>query len=276
MLKVLIVEDEDIIRKGLVHTIDWLSMGCVVAGEAGNGLDGLKLIEEHKPDLVITDIKMPVMDGIEMLEKGLRNSFFYSIILTSYSEFEYAKQAISLKVFEYLLKPVDKEKLADIIDRITKDSVRKKVMNNLMDKAGTLDEQKLVDLDVFILSQGEHNYYVDEALKQIKQSYNQRISIESISDELGVSTSYLSRKFKDITDQTFLDVLNKYRVQKAIELLNAGKYRVYEVSELTGFSEYKHFCNVFKKYTGTAPTEFIKASGCIIRRSPIDKGPSQK
>lgn len=267
MLKVLIVEDEDIIRKGLVHTIDWLSMDCMVVGDADNGLDGLKLIETHKPDLVITDIKMPVMDGIEMLEKGLRNNSFYSIILTSYSEFEYAKQAISLKVFEYLLKPIDNEKLADIIGRINKDSMKKKVLNNLMGKAKSLDEQKLVDLDIFILSDGEHNYYVDEALKRIKQDYSQRISIESISNELCVSTSYLSRKFRDITDQTFLDVLNKYRVQKAIELLNEGKYRVYEVSELTGFSEYKHFCNVFKKYTGSTPTEFIKSQGCIIQKN---------
>lgn len=267
MLKVLIVEDEDIIRKGLVHTIDWLSMECVIAGDADNGLDGLKLIEEHKPDLVITDIKMPVMDGIEMLETALKSNFFYSIILTSYSEFEYAKQAISLKVFEYLLKPVDKDKLEDIIKRIIKDSVSKKVLTTLMDKAKIGDEMKLVNLDVFIFSDGEHNYYVDEALHQIKLNYNQRISIDSISANLGVSTSYLSRKFKDITDQTFLDVLNKYRVQKAIELLNEGKYRVYEVSELTGFSEYKHFCNVFKKYTEATPTEFIKARGSIIHKN---------
>lgn len=271
MLKVLIVEDEDIIRKGLVHTIDWLSMGCIVAGDADNGLEGLKLIEEHKPDLVITDIKMPVMGGIEMLEKGLKNNSFYSIILTSYSEFEYAKQAISLKVFEYLLKPVDKDKLADTIERIVKDSVRKKLINSLMDKAIIIDEMELINLDVFILSEGEHNYYVDEALKQIKINYNRKISIESISNRLGVSASYLSRKFKDITDQTFLDVLNKYRVQKAIELLNEGRYRVYEVSELTGFSEYKHFCNVFKKYTEATPTEFIKARGSIIHKNVSEK-----
>lgn len=267
MLKVLIVEDEDIIRKGLVHTIDWLSMGCVITGDASNGLEGLKLIEDHKPDLVITDIKMPVMDGIEMLERSNKNNSFYSIILTSYSEFEYARHAISLKVFEYLLKPVDEEKLADIIEKIKKDSDRKKVLNNFINKTKTGDKMKLVDLDIFIFSDSEHNCYVDEALKQIKLNYNQKISIESISNDLGVSTSYLSRKFKDITDQTFLDVLNKYRVQRAIELLNTGKYRVYEVSELTGFSEYKHFCCVFKKYTKASPTEFTKSRGFIIHKN---------
>ncbi|HYE81991.1 MAG TPA: response regulator [Clostridia bacterium] len=275
MLKVLIIEDEDIIRKGLVHTIDWLSMGCIIAGDADSGLEGLKLIEEHKPDLVITDIKMPVMDGITMLKQALANNFFYSIILTSYSEFDYAKQAISLNVSEYLLKPVDKDKLADIIERIKKDADRKKVLNSLIDKAKISDDTQLVNLDVFILPDSEHNYYVSEALNQIKLNYNQKISIESISNNLGVSTSYLSRKFKDITDQTFLDVLNKYRVQKAIELLYEGKYRVYEVSELTGFSEYKHFCNVFKKYTLTSPTEFIKSRVCIIQKNIPDKTQDQ-
>lgn len=267
MLKVLIIEDEDIIRKGLIHTIDWLSMGCIVAGDADNGADGLRLIEEHKPDLVITDIKMPGMSGIEMLEKALESNWFYSIILTSYSEFDYAKHAISLKVFEYLLKPVDKERLADIIGKIKKDADEKRVLNSLKDKAKLDNGITLVDLDVFILSDKEHNYYVDEAINQIRQNYHRKISIESIASNLGVSSSYLSRKFKDITDQTFLDVLNKYRVQKAIELLNEGKYRVYEVSELTGFSEYKHFCGVFKKYTAASPTEFIKARGCIIHKS---------
>lgn len=104
-------------------------------------------------------------------------------------------------------------------------------------------------------------------IKQIKLNYNQRISIESISSDLGVSTSYLSRKLRDITSQTFHEVLNKYRVQRAIELLNTGKYRVYEVSELTGFSEYKHFCSVFKKYTEASPTDFIKSRGFIVHKN---------
>ena len=79
-----------------------------------------------------------------------------------------------------------------------------------------------------------------------------------------MSASYLSRKFKDATGQTFLEILMRYRIQKAICLLKKGIYRVYEVSDLTGFSDYKNFCVVFKKYTKTSPTEFIKHSGWII------------
>ncbi|WP_216625628.1 response regulator [Paenibacillus planticolens] len=100
MLRVIIVEDEEIIRKGLVHTVDWLSMHCTVVGDTDDGQKGLQLIQQHRPDLVITDIRMPVMNGIEMLGQALKIYPFHSIILTSYTEFEYAKQAISLKVFE--------------------------------------------------------------------------------------------------------------------------------------------------------------------------------
>jgi two-component system response regulator YesN len=267
MLKVVVVEDEDIIRKGLIHTIDWLELDCIVVGDASDGLEGLKLIEEQRPDLVITDIKMPVMNGIEMLEIALKNHKFHSIILTSYSEFEYAKQAISLKVFEYLLKPVDEDKLASLTEGVKLEISQEKVMGDIIEKTRSGNEIVLVDLDIYILPDSKVNYYVSEALKQIKLNYHEKISIESISDNLGISPSYLSRKFKDATSQTFLDILNKYRVQKAVELLNTGKYRVSEISDMTGFSEYKHFCNVFKKYTNTAPTEFIKSTSCIIHKN---------
>lgn len=268
MLKVLIAEDEEIIRKGLIHTFDWLNMDCTIVGEAGDGLEGLKLIKECKPDLVIADIKMPFMSGIEMIEEALKFCSFHSIILTSYSEFEYAKQAISLKVFEYLLKPVDEEKLISIIEAVKDEINRQKVVGNIIEKTMDGTDMKLVDLDIYVFPGSKINYYVNEALNKIKYNYSDKISIESIAESLGVSPSYLSRKFKEETSQTFLDILNKYRVQKAIELLKTGKYRVSEISDMTGFSEYKHFCNVFKKYTKMSPTEFAKSLSCILQKNP--------
>ena len=102
------------------------------------------------------------------------------------------------------------------------------------------------------------NHYVSMAVERIRTDYGSKISIESICEELGVSASYLSRKFKEVTGQTFLDFLNKYRVQQAVALLNTGSYRINEISDATGFTDYKHFCTVFKKYTSKSPTKFIK------------------
>ena len=107
---------------------------------------------------------------------------------------------------------------------------------------------------------------MEKTLSIIKEKYNHKLTIEGIAEELGVSSSYLSRKLKEETSQNFLEILHKYRLQKAIELLSEGTYKVYEISDMTGFNEYKHFCQVFKKYTGIAPTEFIKHEGLLIQK----------
>jgi two-component system response regulator YesN len=256
MLKILIAEDEDIIRKGLVFTIDWLSMDCVVVAEAVDGEDGLQKIIEFKPDVVITDIKMPKLDGIEMVRRGLEHVKFKSIILTSYTEFEYAKKAIELKAYEYLVKPIDENKMIEVIqglhDQLDMNREAEFVLENLKNPSAKKDLNYYMQLD------NTESGYVAKTIEMMKDKYMEKIGIESISEELGVSASYLSRKFKEVTDHSFLDLLNAYRVQQAIKLLNTGRYRVYEISDLTGFSDYKHFCTVFKRYTSMSPTGFVK------------------
>ena len=93
ILRVMIVEDEDMIRNGLVKTLPWVDMGCTVIGSAGDGKSGLEQIIERRPDVVITDIRMPEMDGFEMLERALAVYRFHIIIFTSYAEFDYAQKA---------------------------------------------------------------------------------------------------------------------------------------------------------------------------------------
>lgn len=267
MLKVLIVEDEDMIRKGLAYTIDWLSMDCMIVGEAENGLIGLELIKKHNPDIVILDIIMPEMNGIEMLEMANKQGLppFKSIILTSYAEFDYAHKAMKLEVSDYLLKPVDEDELKTTVTRLKKKMQESEVYSNIMELTKKKELDKLVDWDIYLNQDTLKNSYVSQALYKIRDHYQEKISLESLAEELNVSTSYLSRKFKESTSHTFLELLSKYRIQKAISLLKKGTYRVYEVSDLTGFSDYKNFCVVFKKYTQTSPTEFVKNTGCIIR-----------
>lgn len=256
MLKVIIVEDEDFIRKGLVYTIDWLSMDCIVVADAENGREGLEKIIEHQPDVVITDIKMPVMNGIDMLSEALKVVKFKCLILTSYTEFEYAKRAIELKVSDYLIKPVDEEKLKEIMSKIHQELDSSKEVELVLESTKSISNK--FDFNYFIQSDNSENGYVGKAIQKIQESYSEKVSIESIAQELGVSTSYLSRKFKEVTNHSFLDLLNGYRIQQAIKLLNEGVYRVSEVSDMTGFSDYKHFCSVFKRYTTMSPTGFIK------------------
>lgn len=266
MLKVLIVEDEDIIRKGLVYAIDWLSMECVVVDAACDGREGLEKILQHRPELVITDIKMPRMNGIEMIERASGQCDFESIILTSYSEFEYARKAVNLHVFEYLLKPVDKENLRRIIAKVHEAVQRNRMCSTVLRLMENEAVGELMRWDIYGNPKILRNSYVMQALDKIRAQYAERIGIESIAEELGISASYLSRKFREITGQTFLDTLHKYRIQQALMLLGQGTHRVGEVAECTGFGEYRHFCSVFKKYTQMAPTEFIKSGASEAAR----------
>lgn len=129
MYKILIVEDEDIIRKGLIFMMDWLKVNCVVAGEAADGEEGLKKIKEIRPDIVITDIKMPFKNGIQMLEESITLYGYEAIIISGYSEFEDVKKAITLNVTEYLLKPIDFIHLYQTIEKLTdKIEASKKVL----------------------------------------------------------------------------------------------------------------------------------------------------
>lgn len=116
MKKILVIDDEEMIRTGLPNLIEWEDYGYQVAWTAENGEEGLKIILTEHPDLVITDIRMPKMNGLEMLKQAkAQQSDFYSIVLSGYSDFEYAKEAIKLGLASYLLKPVDEDELIEIL-----------------------------------------------------------------------------------------------------------------------------------------------------------------
>jgi len=256
VIKIVIVEDENLIRKGLVHSIYWLSMDCVIAAEASDGVEGLKAIEEVKPDLVITDIKMPLMDGIEMLQKATDLWDFEKVILTSYGEFEYAKKAIDLDVFDYLLKPYDEEQLKNLIERVKVKIKEKHIFKQLLTSVKDSSDFNIIQPEGYIKAEKDTSKPVKAAIQYIIDNYADKIKIEDVANQLAVSPSYLSRKFKEETNHTFHDFLNKYRVQKSVELLKQGDYKVYEISYMVGFNDYKHYSTVFKKYTKLSPMEF--------------------
>lgn len=246
MLDLVIVEDEEIIRRGLVCTIDWLKLGAKVVGEAANGKEALQVIQETRPDVVLTDIKMPVMDGIALTEalRAAQNPARV-IYLTSYADFSYAQTALHLGVSDYLLKPVNEEDLAKALAKID-------------DKKDAPKEEEISWDEGLKAAYHTGNPYVQEVLQRIEGGFKGKLSSEAIAAELGVSSSYLSRKLKEETGQTFGNLLAQYRLQKAIEMLQAGTWRVYEVAEQTGFGEYKNFSQVFKKYLHTTPKAFMQ------------------
>ncbi|MGL5760386.1 MAG: response regulator transcription factor, partial [Cetobacterium sp.] len=183
MIKVLVVEDEKIIREGLIESISWDLLNCKIVGQGKNGKEGLELIKTLNPDLVITDIKMPILDGLEMIEHAMEEEFqFKAIILSSYSEFEYAKKGIQLGVLDYILKPLDEDILLETIE---------KFRNNFYKSESDSISRYLSE---------EYNIFVRKTVQIILDRYVTKLSIKEIALELDVSASYLSRKIKEETD----------------------------------------------------------------------------
>jgi two-component system response regulator YesN len=259
MIKILIVEDEDVIRKGLMFIPKWQEHGCTVAGEARNGQEGLERIRELQPDIVIVDINMPVMDGLQMMEKSISEFGYDAMVVSGYSEFDYARQALRLGVGEYLLKPVNYSELYDALDKII---AKRRERSDLRNDIRHVHQEKtrLGILDAATPApEAANSRYVKMMTDRVRKDYQSRLSLTDISGECGVSCTYLNSKLKAATGYTFNDYLNRYRIQKAVEILKTQKYKIYEIADLVGFSDYKYFIKVFRKYTGSSPTEFMDA-----------------
>lgn len=151
MYKLIIVEDEEIVRSGLKNGTDWDSLGFQVVGTASNGIEALELIENQMPNVVLTDIRMPDMDGIELMKIiRQRHSDVEIVILSGYNDFEYARNAIKYGAYEYLTKPVDDNEFQRVFQEIYQNIRRKRqnLYNNKNEKTGeqSLDAEKLRDI----------------------------------------------------------------------------------------------------------------------------------
>lgn len=249
MYKVVVVENEEIARKGIIFTINWEALNCMIAGEAANGEEGAAVIRRLSPDIIVTDLKMPRMDGVEMIQmlrcEGNRAKF---IILTAYGDFKYAQSAVKLGVSDYLLKPLKDGDLEQAVTRIIaqleeRDQIRQK-------------EEEETPVFRFNAGRKAKNKYVEQAIKHICEHYKEDINISTVAEQLQISEGYLSRVFKKETDYTFTTYLSHYRMKVAMELLKEGKLKVYEVADSVGYSDTAYFSAQFKKVVGIAPSEY--------------------
>lgn len=255
MFKVLIIEDEEIIRKGLKYTVDWLRLECVVVGEAENGKEGMDRIKELEPDIVLLDINMPMMNGLELLEATADDYLFSTIIISGYDDFAYAKKAIKYGVEMYLLKPVDHHKLNEAIEK-AKQSIKVKKRYQLI-KSQLLEADEVVVLDLNLWNEHKHiSSPMMTVIQFIEENYNGKITMNDLVDETGMSATYLNNSMKEMTSYTLNEFLNRYRVQKAIEIIKESDEKISTIALDVGFSSYRYFVKVFKRYTNSLPSDF--------------------
>ncbi len=262
--RVLVAEDEDIIRRGIVCSIDWRRLGCGQIDEACNGQEALEHIQTGVYDLVLMDINMPLLGGLEVLEQTCQGYGYVAIIITGYSDFDYAKRALKYGAVEYVLKPIDIAELTRAIEKACAERERRLTYRKL--KEGLLvppePVQLLTPVAALPAEETEDGEVVARMLDYIEKNVGKKITLSILSQELFYSESFMTRRFKSEMGMNFTDYLNRYRIQCALSMLRQGRSRLSDISAACGFSDYKYFNNVFKKYVGCSAKLFMqKMSG---------------
>ena len=245
MWKVLAADDEAYIREALKKLINWEKMNCVLIDVVDDGQELINKIEEEEPDIVITDIQMPEVNGMDVC-KYLYETYPETqvIILTAYSDFSYAKTAIKYIICDYVLKVSIMDELPDAIE---------KAIGNLNQLKREIEKNEKDLLEQLSLIQQIDHY--------IEQNYKKKLSLDDIAEALHINSSYLSRVYKLKKGKNLFDNILNLRIEAAKDYLINTDMRTYEISELVGVEDASYFSKMFKKITGLSPKEYRKQEG---------------
>jgi two-component system, response regulator YesN len=256
MYKVMVVDDEPIVRKGLISFIDWSELECKIVYEASNGIEALNKAAELSPDIIITDIKMPGMSGLELTEKIYKD--FPStklILLTGYSDFSYAQAAIRYGVVDYVVKASAIENISDAVKKAKKLINAERTINEKLEKLEnmTIEDQSKVTLPTDRI---HVSYIVKRAMDYIAENYDKKISLKNVAEDIHVNSSYLSRLYSKEMGETIIDTINKLKIEKSKKLLKETIMKTNEISQSIGIEDAAYFSHLFRKYTGLSPVEY--------------------
>ncbi len=242
MWKVIAADDEEYIREALYQLISWEKMDCTLCAVCHNGEELIAQIEKERPDIVITDIKMPVLDGLEVCRYVYETCPEIPVILLSaHSEFEYAKKAIKYSACEYVLKVSVLEELPKAVQKAAGEL--EKIREDVIEKNAREGAKATLTL-----------YRQTE--RYIEQNYRKKISLDDIARDVHANRSYLSRLYKEKTGMNLFDRILQKRIEAAKDFLLHTDMKTYEISDAVGFEDAGYFSKVFKKQTGVSPKEF--------------------
>ncbi len=260
MLKLLIVDDEKNTRETLKDYISWHELGITKVETAKNGLDALGILQNFIPNILLTDVRMPKMDGIELATKIRENYPECKIIfLSGYSDKEYLMSAIKLRAFGYIEKPINRQEVITIItDAVSLYYEEQKIRSDERNRIHSL-------VDSLSAPNNERDMIkikINDIIKYINEHYSENdISVKAIADHAYMSTSYLCVFFKKYTNKTLNDYLTEVRIENAKLLLKDNRKKLYEIATSVGFTDANYFSTLFKKITGMTPSEY-KERGC--------------
>lgn len=237
--KLLIAEDEETVRRGIVGYIGARSQRIGTIYEAEDGRAALELIIRHQPDLMLIDIQMPYKTGLEVIREAKEAGVCpRSVILSGYDAFSYAQQALRYGVADYLLKPCRPQELLEKLESLLEDP----------DEAAQWRDEKPMNRLVYVATQHVQAHYMDS------------ISLSDTAAYVGISAPYLSSLFTQELGVGFSDYLNRVRIERACAYLYDPGIKTYEVASKVGYNNEKYFTRQFKKQMGVSPSAYRKTA----------------
>ena len=238
MLNVYIADDEVWITLGLKKLLERIDVDSFVVGTANNGLMAKEEIAMFRPDVIFTDIRMPGLSGLELLQAIPEVSPDSKVvIITGFAEFSYAKEAVQHHAFDYLLKPIKEEDL-------------QRVMTAILKERGEAEDEEI--------KAPVNDKMIDSVVADIRDHYMEDISLTSLAAKYNVSMGSLSKMIKDHLQLNFSDYIASLRIQRAKELLSDETLSIQEIAEIVGYNDYFYFTKVFKKIEGISPSKYRK------------------
>ncbi len=251
----LIVDDDWMITDSLKHMDEWLDLNIDVVGSAENGEEALFWLQKEKVDIILTDIRMPEMDGIS-LTKHIYNEQIKTnvIIMSGFEEFTYAQEALRYNARGYLLKPIDIIELLETVNKVLQEYLAQ-------------PNQPIVDnIEEISQSQTQQERVITSTLNYINTNYMEPLTLKQLAQRVHLSDHYLGQLFKTVTGESFLKYLTNVRMEKARMFLENPVLKIYEISERVGYTDPKHFMKVFKKTNGCTPKDYrqgFKSKQCV-------------
>lgn len=272
MYKLLIADDESIERKALRNIIGSHYPTTIEVIEAVNGIDLLNKFDCFKPDIIFCDIKMPGKSGLEVIrEIKESNPEQIAVFLSAYDYFDYAREAVSLGVKEYLIKPAADNYVIDLVQKLIDMLDKKKQEQELsaqMEKLAMLDTyfqntfKTEKDRDNYTLYEqhGELSARLEKLLKTashiMEREYMYPINLESIAKRVKLSSFYFSKMFKSYWKKSFTDYLTEIRIRESCKMLADPSFSIKEIAAAVGFSNSNYFSRVFKQSKNITPVKY--------------------
>ncbi len=245
MYRLLIADDEKTIREGLKKLIQSFDLNLEIIGLAKDGKEALQLITQYEPEIILLDINMPYVNGLEVVREIKElTPLSKTIIISGYDDFEYAQQALEMGVFNYLLKPIDYRKFKEVLEK-----AMLSYQERLWEVNQLNDPNNILVCDVDDVHCASINY--------IKTNYrDNNLNLKDMAEDLFVSTSYLTKIIKEQTGSNFTDYVNTLRLESAKSLLKNTNHSIKDIAEETGFSSQHYFSRIFKKHNDMTPLDY--------------------